>query len=224
MIYKFSEYDKIFEAKDYKKKDISILFTDIVGSSDLWKNHKLSMMRGLDEHFKNVKKIVNKNNGIILKTIGDAFMCEFENLLDSIKTSYEILKDLEENPIKVSNKKIELRIGIAFGQAYETKHNIQGADLKDYYGNVVNTSSRLESKVSEKGEFTFASTKKINMDEIEEYLKDKCKVKIIDFKNKDDGEIKRSTRLLTDYHKYFVESVEKLKGIDEIRVYNCKIK
>lgn len=219
----FTDY-QIFESKKYDKKDSAILFTDMVGSSEFWKNHKVSMMNALDKHFKETEKIVKKYNGTIIKTIGDAFMCKFDTLLDSVKAAYDILTDLKENPIKVDKKKIELRIGVSYGEVYEKIHNIQGFNLKDYYGNVVNTASRLESKVSNKGEFTFTSTKQINIDDVEEFLEDKCKIRIIDFKNKDDGKINRSTRLLTDYHKYFVESIQNLKGVDAVRVYNCKIK
>jgi hypothetical protein len=41
-------------------------------------------------------------------------------------------------------------------------YRIQNVDLKDFFGNAVNTASRMESKVSEAGGIVFTSVKPIS--------------------------------------------------------------
>lgn len=222
--YSFNQYQKIFENKKANKKEVVIMFTDVVGSSDLWKNDDKEMMLAIDEHFKRINKIVNKNGGDVLKGIGDAFMCEFKDMLSAVKAAQGLLTDLRDNPIKIKKKDLNIRIGISMGDAYLAKHNIQGVSLKDYYGNVINTASRMEGEVAEDGGFAFSYTKDVNIDDVEEYLEDVCDVSIIDYVERGDQKIRRSTRLLTDYHMYFVRSLDKLKGIKPVRVYKCNLK
>jgi hypothetical protein len=217
-MYNFSEYF-ILEKVDFKKSIKTILFTDIVESSKKWSENEKKMFDILQEHEKSIKKITNNNNGMIVKTIGDAFMIVFDELSDAIKCGEEIQEDLVENPLKVGKNKIILRIGMCQGPVLEKKTEIQGKELVDYYGNTINSASRMESKVCKPGGIVFASLSKENKD-LDKLVK-KYQVEVVDYVEKGDSDIKRSGRLLTDTHRYVSKSIDELKGIKEITAYSC---
>jgi Adenylate and Guanylate cyclase catalytic domain len=223
MITKFDNY--IFENVNLKQEKVALLFTDIVGSSKLWNVSEKKMFNALDEHYIRIKKIVNKNKGEIVKSIGDAFMLSFKDIKDAINTSIEIQEDLKENPIKILKETLKIRIGFSFGEVYIKNLEIQGKKMKDYYGNVVNTASRMESVVSEEENFAFSIIGKIDdKKEIEEILEDKCNIEVIEYKEKCSTKIIRSERLLTDEQRYKCKPLSQLKGVKEVITYKCKIK
>ena len=206
-------------------KNKTILFTDIKGSSELWKSSESEMFKNLNKLEKLISKISDNNNGLILKTIGDSFMISFDKLIDAINFSIELQ---QEKPLKVKGKDIVNRIGFCSGQVYELETDRQGHKLLDYFGNVVNTASRMESKVSDVSGFAFAYIGKIeNKDEIDTLLEEKCKISVIDYKEKcsvkEDKRI-RSGRLLLDSHKHLCEHLSELKGVDETTAYKCNLK
>jgi class 3 adenylate cyclase len=206
MILRFNEHINESNKKKYGMdiEEQTILFTDIKGSSELWNKKEEEMFIALDLHEKQIVKFSEKYNGIILKSIGDAFMLSFKKLQYAIEFSITLQKDLKENPIKIGSKNLELRIG-----------NM----IVDYFGNVVNTASRMESKVSDVGGVAFAYDGKIDKLKLDGY-----DVDVIDFK--EDCRVnkrKRSERLLTDAHNYMCKNVDELKGVDEITAYKIKL-
>jgi len=135
----------------------TMVFTDVVGSSKMWSDDPITMIGQLESHHKLVDTIAQKNNGWIVKTIGDAFMVYFEqsdySLFNAIKFSKELI---------LSEKAYNLRVGICQGHMDEKTYSIQKVELKDFFGNAVNSASRMESKVSEVGgTIAFCSLKPI---------------------------------------------------------------
>ena len=135
----------------------TMVFTDVVGSSKMWSDDPITMIGQLEAHHKLVDTIAQKNNGWIVKTIGDAFMVYFEqsdySLFNAIKFSKELI---------LSEKAYNLRVGICQGHMDEKTYSIQKVELKDFFGNAVNSASRMESKVSEVGgTIAFSSLKPI---------------------------------------------------------------
>jgi hypothetical protein len=96
---------------------------------------------------------------------------------------------------------------------------IQNKILKDYFGNSVNTASRLESKVSDVGGFAFTYIGNIDEEnEIKNLIKN-LKVDIIKYKDDKIKKRERSSRLLTDEQiKY--ESLDTF-GVSEFTAYKC---
>lgn len=224
----------ITESKDIDELPISkvaIFFTDIKGSSKLWGNNESKMYESLIKLEDVISERIKSNNGMVVKTIGDSFMASYENetgLLDGIKTAKEIQSSLKENPIKVGKDFIELRIGISYGETYIREIEVQNKSLKDYFGNTVGSSSRLESNVSEVGGFAFSILSEIEPDVEEEVLKylenNKVDIEVIEFSkecNKD--YFKRSARLLTDLQRNSCRNIDKLNGVKDLRAYKCKI-
>jgi class 3 adenylate cyclase len=135
----------------------SIVFTDVVGSSKMWSDDPITMIGQLEAHHKLVDSLAQKNNGWIVKTIGDAFMVYFEpsesSLYNAIKFSKELI---------LTEKAYNLRVGVCQGHMDEKTYSIQKVDLRDFFGNAVNSASRMESKVSEVGgTIAFCSLKPI---------------------------------------------------------------
>ncbi len=212
---------KIFEKLSTQEKS-AILFTDIKSSSELWRDFSNEMLQSLDKHHEVVDKIVTKNNGFIVKTIGDAFMCHFDMLSDAVKAAIEIQKDAKKKPIKIGKRTLKLRVGICYGNMIHKDIKIQNKMLKDYFGNSVNTASRLESKISDVGGFAFAHLGEIDDEtEVKKLIED-LKVDVIKYKDTEIKKRERSSRLLTDEQLKY-GSLESLGGIAEFTAYKCKL-
>jgi class 3 adenylate cyclase len=134
----------------------AMLFTDVVGSSKMWSDDPQTMNIQLDKHFKVMDGLARKYGGFVVKTIGDSFMIYFgkseKSLENAVDFAVEVLKQ-EELP---------LRIGICSGKMTSKKCRIQNVELVDFFGDVVNTASRMESKVSEAGGIAFTSVDNID--------------------------------------------------------------
>lgn len=136
----------------------TMVFSDVVGSSKMWSDDPITMIGQLEAHHKLVDSLASKNNGWIVKTIGDAFMVYFEpsdySLFNAIKFSKELI---------LNEKAYSLRVGVCEGHMDEKTYSIQKVELRDFFGNAVNASSRMESKVSEVGgTIAFCSLKPID--------------------------------------------------------------
>lgn len=135
----------------------SMVFTDVVGSSKLWSDDPQTMAIQLEAHHKLIDGISDKYHGWIVKTIGDAFMVYFEPSKDSLLNALKFSKE-----VILMEKKYNLRVGVCLGNMEQKTYRIQNVDLKDFFGNAVNTASRMESKVSEAGGIAFTSVKPIS--------------------------------------------------------------
>lgn len=145
----------------------AIFFSDVVGSSKMWSDDPQTMSIQLDKHFKIMDNLARKYKAFVVKTIGDAFMVYFpkseKSLQNAVDFAVEVIK-IEELP---------LRIGICSGNMTAKKCRIQNVELLDFFGDVVNTASRMESKVAEQGSIAFTSVNDINSQI--EYLSKKYK-------------------------------------------------
>lgn len=228
----YAIWESLNSLDDFEEKDQVILFTDVESSSKLWKLHEIGMFNALKEHEKRVEKIIKKYGGQIIKTIGDSYMLGFEGkdcLLDSIQFAHEIQIDLAKNPIKIKNKALKIRLGIHKGPLYKKHVMIQGKKLIDYFGNTVNTASRMESTVGDAGDIAFSWTGEL--DEMEEnkildWIKKKgLKTQIIDYKHRCySGKRKRSGRLLSELQVHTCEPINQLKGVAPVTAYKLKVK
>ena len=52
---------------------ITLLFTDIEGSTKLWEAHPEAMQIALARHDALLREAIEANNGYVFKTVGDAF-------------------------------------------------------------------------------------------------------------------------------------------------------
>ncbi|MDZ4724657.1 MAG: DUF5939 domain-containing protein [Leptospira sp.] len=132
-------------------KDITIVFTDLKGSTNLYERiGDLNAFSLVHQHFDEVGQVISRNNGILIKTIGDAIMASFLNPLDAMKASIEMLKAIESFNSRQLEKEIVLKIGIHSGPSIAVTLN----ERLDYFGQIINIAARVQG-VAEGEEICF---------------------------------------------------------------------
>lgn len=122
-------------------KSVCILFTDIKGSTALYdKLGDVKAYKLVREHFKILFNVIEKNNGIIIKTIGDSVMASFQKPIDSIRASFEMQEKIKSLIIPETENPLEVKFGIHQGNVIVVNLN----DKLDYFGQTVNLSSRIQ--------------------------------------------------------------------------------
>jgi adenylate cyclase len=134
----------------------AMLFTDVVGSSKMWSEDPKTMDDQITKHFNLMDGLARKRGGFVVKTIGDAFMIYFPKGEDSLIKAVEFAAEVH------NSEQLPLRIGICTGKMRAKKCKVQNVELLDFFGDVVNTASRMESKVAEQGGIAFTSVDDIS--------------------------------------------------------------
>ncbi|MDH3691203.1 MAG: adenylate/guanylate cyclase domain-containing protein [Gammaproteobacteria bacterium] len=121
-------------------KDITFLFTDLKGSTALYDRiGDLKAYYLVRQHFETLAKVIGKNSGAIVKTIGDAIMATFMNPVDAVEAAIEMLQEIEAFNRTISDD-IILKIGIHRGPSIVVALN----DRLDYFGQTVNIAARVQ--------------------------------------------------------------------------------
>jgi TolB-like protein/class 3 adenylate cyclase/Flp pilus assembly protein TadD len=119
------------------RKLAAIMFTDMVGYSALSQRDEKLALELLEEHRQLLREIFPRFNGTEIKTIGDAFLVEFNSALEAAQCAIEIQRTLaKRNHDVTAERRIELKIGIHIGDVVH-----RGGDV---YGDGVNIASRIE--------------------------------------------------------------------------------
>jgi len=119
------------------RKLAAIMFTDMVGYSALSQRDDKLAQELLEEHRRLLREIFPQFNGIAIKTIGDAFLVEFQSALEAAQCAIAIQRALaHRNHDTSAERRIELKIGIHIGDVVH-----RGGDV---YGDGVNIASRIE--------------------------------------------------------------------------------
>ncbi len=125
-------------ANTEQRKLAAIMFTDMVGYSTLAQRDDKLALELLEEHRRLLREIFPRFNGTEIKTIGDAFLIEFQSALEAAQCAIEIQRTLaKRNHDVTAERRIELRIGIHIGDVVH-----RGGDV---YGDGVNIASRIEA-------------------------------------------------------------------------------
>src|SRR3989442_6656549 len=110
------------------------MYTDIEGYTALTQRDESLALKLLDAHRELIRPVFAKYSGREVKTMGDAFLLEFDSALQATECAAEVqrvLRDYNENaPLKVP-----LRIGIHAGDVIHRKG--------DVYGDAVHIASRI---------------------------------------------------------------------------------
>src|SRR5690349_7588707 len=113
------------------------MFTDMDGYSALSQRDGQLALQLLEEHRGLLRKIFPEFHGTEIKTIGDAFLVEFNSALEAAQCAIEIQRTLAKRNSDVSQDRcIELKIGIHIGDVIHREG--------DVYGDGVNIASRIE--------------------------------------------------------------------------------
>jgi class 3 adenylate cyclase len=134
-------YETISQEEGLSVKDITILFTDLKGSTELYDTiGDLAAFALVKQHFELLKMIIDRHKGAIVKTIGDAVMATFEYPNDALKASVSILEEINEFNKKNPGGDLNLKIGFHRGEAIAVNSN----DRMDYFGQNVNIAARVQ--------------------------------------------------------------------------------
>lgn len=125
---------------DRFRREITVLFTDIRGSTAYFEKHGdimgVMMVHQCTEVLRN--QIEKHKGGKFIKTIGDAVMATFEDAPTAVQCAIDMQKALKEhNATRLASDPISIRIGLNYGTG------IVKSD--DVFGDVVNVASRVES-------------------------------------------------------------------------------
>lgn len=120
------------------------MFTDVVGYTSLTHKAESLAMETLGEQRGIIRLLLPRHGGREIKTIGDAFLVEFDSALEAAKCAFNIQESLHElNSSRPQDRKILIRIGIHLGDVIHSQF--------DVYGDAVNIASRIEPLASPGG-------------------------------------------------------------------------
>jgi adenylate cyclase len=124
-------------AETEQRKLAAIMFTDMVGYGALSQRDDKLAQELLEEHRQLLREIFPRFHGTEIKTIGDAFLVEFNSALEAAQCAIEIQRSLaHRNADAPAGRQIEVRIGIHIGDVVHR--------AGDVYGDGVNIASRIE--------------------------------------------------------------------------------
>jgi predicted ATPase/class 3 adenylate cyclase len=113
---------------------VTLLFTDIEGSTRLWEEHPENMKIALRRHDELMRRSIEEHGGHVVKTVGDAFHAVFANVTEATKAATDAQRALssEKWPTPVP---LRVRMAVHTGQCEKRDG--------DYYGPAVNRVGRL---------------------------------------------------------------------------------
>jgi class 3 adenylate cyclase len=122
--------------------NIVILFSDLVGSTQLYENKgDANAFRLVQEHFEVMIPIIRHHQGGVVKTIGDAVMAVFTESTAAFQASLAILQAFaQRNTQHQPEDHIIIKLGLHRGPCIVLNLN----ERLDYFGNTVNRAARIQ--------------------------------------------------------------------------------
>jgi adenylate cyclase len=126
-----------------RRRLAAIMFTDMVDYSALTQADEANAFAILERHNRLLRPIFTKFNGREVKTVGDAFLVEFDSALDSAKCALRVQRVLHDHNVASPKSPIRIRIGIHMGDVIHA--------AGDVFGDTVNIASRIQSLAEPEG-------------------------------------------------------------------------
>ena len=133
-------FTRITAAHGVKVPDMTFLFTDLEGSSDMYRRFGDEPAFDLVRlHFDTLGAITRARGGMVVKTIGDAIMAAFPDPADAVRTAFEMFERLEQMNVRHSSGLV-LKVGVHRGPVIAVGRR----ERPDYFGQTVNAAARLQ--------------------------------------------------------------------------------
>ena len=114
---------------------VTLLFTDVQGSTRLWESEPEPMAAALRRHDEILRTAIEESGGFVFKTVGDSFCAAFATAPAALRAVLAARGLLAQR--WPTSRPILVRMGVHTG-ACEERDN-------DYFGPVVNRTARLEA-------------------------------------------------------------------------------
>jgi class 3 adenylate cyclase len=135
------ELERIAAGEGLTVQRLTLVFTDLQGSTALYE--KVGDMKAFDlvtQHFGHLREVITRNNGALVKTIGDAVMASFVDPLDGLRAAVEMVARIDEFNTKAGGDLLALKVGVHSGACLAVTLN----DRLDYFGQTVNIAARIQ--------------------------------------------------------------------------------
>ena len=119
---------------DLPSGTVTFLFTDIEGSTRLWEEQPDTMRLALARHDALLRQAIENNDGVVFKTVGDAFCAAFATAPDALAAALAAQVSLHSEPWPDAVL-VHVRMALHTGAA-ELRDN-------DYFGQSLNRVARL---------------------------------------------------------------------------------
>jgi TolB-like protein/class 3 adenylate cyclase len=113
---------------------VTLLFTDIEGSTRLWETHAVAMRAALARHDALLQECIDDHDGHVFKTGGDAFCATFHTASDALAAALDAQRALQREPWPEAAK-LRVRMALHSGAV-----ELRGGD---YFGAPLNRVARL---------------------------------------------------------------------------------
>jgi predicted ATPase/class 3 adenylate cyclase/Flp pilus assembly protein TadD len=74
---------------------VTLLFTDIEGSTPLWEQMPAEMQQAVAQHHAILQKVIEANHGQVFQILGDAFQAAFSLAIDGVSAAIQAQKELQ---------------------------------------------------------------------------------------------------------------------------------
>jgi adenylate cyclase len=118
------------------------MFTDIVGYTALSQRNEALALKLLEQHRSLMRPVFSRHKGREIKTIGDAFLVQFDSALEAVECAVE-MQEAIHNRDDHSPEKLEMKVGVHVGDVVQS--------VGDVHGDAVNIASRIQT-LAEGGE------------------------------------------------------------------------
>jgi class 3 adenylate cyclase len=115
---------------------VTLLFTDIEGSTRFWEEAPEVMSTALTRHDELVRAAIGGSSGYVFKALGDGFCATFTSAGDALRAATEIQSAINAEPW-ADPVRLKVRIGLHTGECEERDGS--------YFGAAVNRTGRLMS-------------------------------------------------------------------------------
>jgi predicted ATPase/class 3 adenylate cyclase len=115
---------------------VTFLFSDIEGSTERWDAHGDAMKAAVARHDELIRTAIARFDGIVFKTVGDAFCSAFATAPNAVNAALEVQRGLNDEDFEAVDG-LRVRMGLHTGYADERD--------ADYFGPAVNRVARLMS-------------------------------------------------------------------------------